>query len=113
MKNMHYILIGAPPSFFYFSFLSNLVCFFLWIFRVDSQKVGDANTSPFRGSSPTTDTIQSPLPYVSNSTEQDIKTKGSHRAQAGIGGDIRNSTLKNETVSHKSFALQDKVVFVI
>lgn len=67
------------------------------------------NTSYFRGSSPTTDTILSSLPYVNNSAEQNLKTKGSHRAQAGIGSDIRNGTLKNETVSRKSFALQDKV----
>lgn len=66
------------------------------------------NTSSFRESGLTTDAIQSSLPYVSNSTEQTLKTKGSHRAQAGIGSDLRKSTLKNETVSRK-FALQDKV----
>ncbi|PNY00785.1 serine/threonine protein kinase [Trifolium pratense] len=72
---------------------------------VESLKVGDLNTASFRGSGPTTDTIQSSLPSVSNLTEQNLKTKGTHRAQAGI---MRNSTLKNETVSRK-FALQDKL----
>ncbi|WJX62787.1 Serine/threonine-protein kinase sik1, variant 2 [Trifolium repens] len=75
---------------------------------VESLKVGDLNTASFRGSGSTTDTIQSSLPSVSNSTEQNLKTRGTHRAQAGISSDIRNSTLKNETVSRK-FALQDKL----
>lgn len=77
--------------------------------RVDSLKGGTPSSASFRGSGPTTDTIQSSLPHVSNSTEQSLKTKGSYRAHAGIGSDINNSTLKNETVSCKSFALQDKV----
>ena len=70
------------------------------------------NAASFRGSGPTADTIQPGLPSVSNSTEQNLNTKGTYRAQAGIGSDIRNSTLKNETVNRK-FALQDKVFFVI
>ncbi|KAG4403216.1 hypothetical protein AAZX31_01G056500 [Glycine max] len=76
---------------------------------IESQKVGIMNTASFRGYSATTNTIQSSLPYVSNSAEQSLKTKGTHRAQAGIGGDISNSIFKNETVSHKAFALQDKL----
>ncbi|CAK8540433.1 unnamed protein product [Lathyrus sativus] len=76
--------------------------------RVESLKVGDINTASFRASSPTTDTIQSSLPSVSNLNEQNLKTKGTHRAQAGIGSDIRNNALQNETVSRK-FALQDKL----
>ncbi|KAL5100058.1 hypothetical protein RYX36_004385 [Vicia faba] len=76
--------------------------------RVESLKVGDINAASFRGSGPTTDTLQSSLPSVSNSNEQNLKIKGTHRAQAGIGSDIRNNTLQNETVSRK-FALQDKL----
>ncbi|CAL5188570.1 unnamed protein product [Lathyrus oleraceus] len=76
--------------------------------RVESLKVGDINTASFRGSGPTTDTIQSSLPSVSNSNEQNLEIKGTHRAQAGIGSDIRNNSLQNETVSRK-FALQDKL----
>lgn len=75
---------------------------------VGSLKVGDMSTASFRGSGPTADTIQPALPSVSNSTEKNLKTKGTYRAQAGIGSDIGNSTLKNETVSRK-FALQDKL----
>jgi len=66
------------------------------------------NTASFRGSGPTTDTVQPSLPYVSTSTEQNLKTKGTYRSQAGIGSGIKNSTLTNETVNRK-FALQDKV----
>ncbi|KAJ1400913.1 Protein kinase domain [Sesbania bispinosa] len=77
--------------------------------RVDSLKVGDVNNASFRGSSPTTDTIQSSLPYVSNSTELNLRREGSHRTHTGIGSDISNSTLKSETVSRKAFALQDKL----
>ncbi|KAL3032989.1 hypothetical protein AAZX31_02G112900 [Glycine max] len=76
---------------------------------IESQKVGIMNTASFRGYSATTNTVQSSLPYVSNSTEQSLKTRGTHRAQAGIGGDISNSIFKNETVSRKAFALQDKL----
>ncbi|XP_057448094.1 serine/threonine-protein kinase 1 isoform X2 [Lotus japonicus] len=44
-----------------------------------------------------------------NSTEENFKTKGSLRAQTGIGSGMSTSTLKNETVSRKAFALQDKL----
>ncbi|XP_072088704.1 serine/threonine-protein kinase 1 isoform X6 [Arachis hypogaea] len=77
--------------------------------RVDTLKVGTTNIASFRGSNPTTDTIQSTLPRVRNSTEQNLKTQGSFRAHAGIGSDISTSMLKNDTVFRKSFALQDKL----
>ncbi|XP_027361671.1 uncharacterized protein LOC113869515 isoform X2 [Abrus precatorius] len=76
---------------------------------IESQKVGVTNTASFRGSSHPTNTIHSTLPYITNSTEQNLKTKGSHRAQAGVGSDISNNIFKNETVSRRSFALQDKL----
>ncbi|XP_061355650.1 serine/threonine-protein kinase 1 isoform X2 [Gastrolobium bilobum] len=76
---------------------------------IESQKVGETNTASFRGSSSTTDTIQLSLPRLSNSTEQNLTTEGSHQAQAGIRSDISTSTPKNETVSRKAFALQDKL----
>jgi len=63
------------------------------------------NTTSFRGSSATTNTIQSSLPYASDSTEQNLKIKGSYRAPAGMGSDI----FRSETGSRKAFALQDKV----
>ncbi|KAL2349145.1 hypothetical protein Fmac_003145 [Flemingia macrophylla] len=74
--------------------------------RIESQKVGLTNTVSFRESSAA---IQSSLPNVSNSTEQTLKTKANHRAQAGIGSDLSNSLFKGETVSRKAFALQDKL----
>ncbi|RDX58434.1 hypothetical protein CR513_62250, partial [Mucuna pruriens] len=76
--------------------------------EIESQKVGLTSTASFRGST-ATNTIKSSLPYVSNSTEQSLKPKGSHQAQAGIGTDIGKSLLRSETVSRKAFALQDKL----
>lgn len=62
-------------------------------------------TTSLRGSSATTDTIQSSIPYASDSTEQSLRIKGSFRAPAGMGSDI----FRGETGSRKAFALQDKV----
>ncbi|KAK7274975.1 hypothetical protein RIF29_16078 [Crotalaria pallida] len=73
---------------------------------VKSVKAVAANsTSLF---SPTTDNIQSSVPHLSNS-ELNLKTEGSYQPEAGISSDVSNSTLKNETVSRKAFALQDKL----
>ncbi|XP_019428756.1 PREDICTED: serine/threonine-protein kinase dst1 isoform X2 [Lupinus angustifolius] len=76
---------------------------------VKSVKEFTADSASFRRSSPTTDNIQSSLSRLSNSTEQNLKKESSYRAQAGIGSDLNNSTLKNETVNYKAFALQDKL----
>ncbi|ESW25495.1 hypothetical protein PHAVU_003G041000 [Phaseolus vulgaris] len=72
---------------------------------IENQKVDFMNTTSFRGSSATTNTIQSSLPYASDSTEQNLKIKGSYRAPAGMGSDI----FRSETGSRKAFALQDKL----
>ncbi|MED6121292.1 pre- rRNA processing protein [Stylosanthes scabra] len=74
-----------------------------------SASAGGTGLADSGGSSPPADTIQSTLPRVRNSTEQSLKTMSSFRAHTGIGSDISNSTLKNDTVFRKSFALQDKL----
>jgi hypothetical protein len=68
----------------------------------NNNLVGESNsvtlttqTSPYSGSS---------------STEQNLKTKGISQAELEGGSGISRSTLKNDTVSQKAFALQDKVI---
>ncbi|XP_047154078.1 serine/threonine-protein kinase 4 isoform X3 [Vigna umbellata] len=72
---------------------------------IENQKVDLTKTTSLRGSSATTNTIQSSIPYASDSTEQSLRIKGSYRAPAGMGSDI----FRGETGSRKAFALQDKV----
>jgi hypothetical protein len=55
-------------------------------------------------------TVQESPDSVSSSTEQNLKTKGISQAELGGGSGISHSTLKNDTVSRKTFALQDKVI---
>ncbi|KOM45858.1 hypothetical protein LR48_Vigan06g116400 [Vigna angularis] len=72
---------------------------------IENQKVDLTKTTSLRGSSATTNTIQSSIPYASDSTEQSLRIKGSYRAPAGMGSDI----FRGETGSRKAFALQDKL----
>lgn len=60
------------------------------------------------GDSHPTQTMQSSSPSLLSYTGQDLKTKAT-KAQVESG----SSTLKNEAVSRKAFALQDKVILVL
>lgn len=69
-----------------------------------------ANNNLVGESNSVTLTIQASPNSVSSSTEQNLKTKGISQAELGGGSGISRSTLKNDTVSRKAFALQDKVI---
>ncbi|KAJ6718403.1 SERINE/THREONINE-PROTEIN KINASE TAO [Salix purpurea] len=58
---------------------------------------------------PALQTIQTSTPEVSGFPEQNLKKNTLSKAQVGGGGGLGSSTLKNETVSRKAFALQDKL----
>ncbi|XP_065860591.1 serine/threonine-protein kinase 1 [Euphorbia lathyris] len=60
------------------------------------------------GSSPELQTIRTSAP-ASGSSAQSLKKGSMLQSQAGGGGNTGTSTLKNETVSRKAFALQDKL----
>ncbi|KAF7827962.1 serine/threonine-protein kinase dst1 isoform X1 [Senna tora] len=77
--------------------------------RVNSLKVAASNNASVGGFAPHTHTIKSSLSPVSDSTELKLKVKDDSQAQVGVTHDMRNSTLKNETVSRKAFSLQDKL----
>ena len=63
------------------------------------------------GDSHPTQTV-STSPSLLGYSGQDFKTKSSSRAAVEGVSSTSGSTLKNETVSRKAFALQDKVIFV-
>lgn len=50
---------------------------------------------------------------ISVPPEQKLRSDSVLQAQAEGGSEISGSTLKNETVSKKAFALQDKVIFIL
>ena len=62
---------------------------------------------------PALQTIQTSTPEVSGFPEQNLKKNTLPKAQVGGGGGLGSSTLKNETVSRKAFALQDKVILIL
>ena len=69
---------------------------------VNNILVGESNS--------VTQTIRASSDSVSSSTEQNLKTTGITHVEVGGGSGINSSTLKNDTVSRKAFALQDKVI---
>ncbi|KAJ7953929.1 Serine/Threonine kinase family protein [Quillaja saponaria] len=76
---------------------------------VESVKGATANVASIQDPDPLTHTIQAPSLPVISSTDWNLKTKSIARPRVGVGGAISNSTLNNETVSRKAFALQDKL----
>lgn len=75
---------------------------------------GVAANNPLVGEShPALQTIQTSTPEVSGYSEQNLKKNTISKAHVGGGGSLGCSTLKNETVSRKAFALQDKVIFIL
>ncbi|KAJ7943326.1 Protein kinase superfamily protein [Quillaja saponaria] len=77
--------------------------------EMESIKVVTANIASDQDSDPLTHTIQASSLPVSSSTDQNLKIKSIARKQIGVGGAIGKSTLTNETVNRKAFALQDKL----
>jgi hypothetical protein len=80
---------------------------------VENVRAVDANNTLVGESNSVTQTIQASSDSISSSTEQNLKTKGISHVEVGVGSGISSSTLKNDTVSRKAFALQDKVIFVL
>jgi hypothetical protein len=75
---------------------------------------GVAANNPLVGESlPALQTIQTSTPEVSGYSEQNLKKNTISKAHVEGGGGLGSSTLKNETVSGKAFALQDKVIFIL
>ncbi|XP_011011770.1 PREDICTED: serine/threonine-protein kinase pakH [Populus euphratica] len=68
-----------------------------------------ANNRLVGESLPALQTIQTSTPEVSGYSEQNLKKNTVSKAHVGGGGSMGCSTLKNETVSRKAFALQDKL----
>jgi len=78
---------------------------------VENIRGVDVNNTLVGESNSVTQTIRASSDFVSSSTEQILKTKGISHEKLGGGSSIRSSTLKNDTVHRKAFALQDKVIF--
>lgn len=76
------------------------------------RSIDATNTSVGESSSVTLPSKASPH-SISSSTEQNLKAKVISQAEVGGGSGISSSTLKNDTVSRKAFALQDKVIFIL
>ncbi|KAI4328566.1 hypothetical protein L6164_020908 [Bauhinia variegata] len=72
---------------------------------VGSLNYAAANNASVRGSS-TVDAVQTTLPPPNNATEHNLKIKGAFRAQVGI------STMRNESINRRAFALQDKLLSI-
>lgn len=72
------------------------------------RSIDATNTSVGESSSVTLPSKASPH-SISSSTEQNLKAKVISQAEVGGGSGISSSTLKNDTVSRKAFALQDKL----
>lgn len=71
---------------------------------------GVAANNPLVGESlPALQTIQTSTPEVSGYSEQNLKKNTVSKVHVEGGGGLGSSTLKNETVSRKAFALQDKL----
>ncbi|XP_054824481.1 serine/threonine-protein kinase 1-like isoform X2 [Prosopis cineraria] len=77
--------------------------------RVESLKVAVSSDASVGGLGAHTNTIKSSLSPVNDSAELKHKARGDFQTTVGVSSDRRNSTLKNETVSRKAFALQDKL----
>ncbi|KAF3972963.1 hypothetical protein CMV_003577 [Castanea mollissima] len=77
--------------------------------QVESIRGVDANNTLVGESNSVTQTIRASSDSVSSSTEQNLKTTGITHVEVGGGSGINSSTLKNDTVSRKAFALQDKL----
>ncbi|KAB5538442.1 hypothetical protein DKX38_015975 [Salix brachista] len=77
--------------------------------RLDNAMGVAANNLLDGESLPALQTIQTSTPEVSGFPEQNLKKNTLSKAQVGGGGGLGSSTLKNETVSRKAFALQDKL----
>nr|XP_023894961.1 serine/threonine-protein kinase 24-like [Quercus suber] len=77
--------------------------------QVENIRGVDVNNTLVGESNSVTQTIRASSDFVSSSTEQILKTKGISHEKLGGGSSIRSSTLKNDTVRRKAFALQDKL----
>ncbi|KAK4263599.1 hypothetical protein QN277_028989 [Acacia crassicarpa] len=77
--------------------------------RVASPKVAISSDAAVGDLGAHADAIKSSLPPVKDSDELKHKVRGDFQAPVGVSSDRRNGTLKNETVSRKAFALQDKL----
>ncbi|XP_030956874.1 serine/threonine-protein kinase dst1-like [Quercus lobata] len=77
--------------------------------QVENIRGVDVNNTLVGESNSVTQTIRASSDFVSSSTEQILKTKGISHEKLGGGSSIRSSTLKNDTVHRKAFALQDKL----
>ncbi|XP_030956875.1 serine/threonine-protein kinase dst1-like [Quercus lobata] len=77
--------------------------------QVENIRGVDANNTLVGESNSVTQTIRASSDSVSSSTEQNLKTTGVTHVEVGGGSGINSSTLKNDTVSRKAFALQDKL----
>ncbi|XP_028803572.1 serine/threonine-protein kinase cst-1 isoform X2 [Neltuma alba] len=77
--------------------------------RAESLKVAVSSDASVGGLGAHTNTIKSSLSPVNDSAELKHQIRGDFQATVGVSSDRRNGTLKNETVSRKAFALQDKL----
>ncbi|KAM3707003.1 hypothetical protein ACB098_03G192300 [Castanea mollissima] len=77
--------------------------------QVENIRGIDVNNTLVGESNSVTQTIRASSDFVSSSTEQILKTQGIIHEKLGGGSSIRSSTLKNDTVRRKAFALQDKL----
>ncbi|CAK7326221.1 unnamed protein product [Dovyalis caffra] len=76
---------------------------------LDNARGVVANNLLVGESHPALQTLQTSTPEVSGYPEQNLKKNITSQAQVGGGGGLGTSPLKNETVSRKAFALQDKL----
>ncbi|KAL5759351.1 hypothetical protein ACOSQ2_018189 [Xanthoceras sorbifolium] len=60
-------------------------------------------------SQPVAQTVRASSPLTSVSSEEILKINNTSQGKFGSGRDISSGTLKNETISKKAFALQDKL----
>ncbi|XP_050237052.1 serine/threonine-protein kinase 1 [Mercurialis annua] len=75
---------------------------------VDKPSVVAANDTLIGESHPALQTIRT-FPPLPGSSSQNLKKSSTLKSDVGRTGGLGNSTLKNETVSKKAFALQDKL----
>ncbi|XP_062111408.1 serine/threonine-protein kinase 1 [Humulus lupulus] len=76
--------------------------------RVQTMGIAAENNNLVGDSHPT-QAIQSSSPLLLGYTTPDLKSKSTSQAQVGSGISMGSSALRNETVSRKAFAVQDKL----